>query len=57
MKDIIAEIENFGQCFIGTSEVQGLKVFKRYNRIRKAWEQKHNSTLAYDAETGICWEV
>lgn len=57
-QEIINDIENFGECFIGTLEVQGNKVFKRYNRVRKEWERKHkNSTLAYNAETGICWEV
>lgn len=57
-KEIIRDIENFGECFIGTLEVQGEVVFKRYNRVRKEWERKYpNSTLAYNAETGICWEV
>ena len=56
-KEIIKDIENFGECFIGTVEVQGTKVFKRYNKVRKEWEKNRNSTLAYNAETGICWEV
>lgn len=57
-KEIIREIEQFGECFIGTVEVQGAAVFKRFNRVRRAYEQKHPSkTLAYNAETGICWEV
>lgn len=57
-KEIIREIENFGECFIGTEEVQGAVVFKRYNRVRREYEKLHlNKTLAYDSETGICWEV
>ena len=56
-KDIIEEIENYRECFIGTYEVQGTKVFKRFNKIRKEWEKHHNSTLAYDSDNGICWEV
>ena len=58
IKEIVNEIENFGECFIGTAEVQGPKVFKRYETVRRAYEKKHpGATLAYDSETGICWEV
>ena len=56
-KAIINEIEVFGQCFIGTAEVQGMKVFKRFNRVQREWQKSHNTVLAYDSETGICWEV
>lgn len=57
-KEIIREIEQFGECFIGTAEVQGPTVFRRYNRIRKEYEKLHpNKVLAYNAETGICWEI
>lgn len=55
LRDIITEIENFGECFIGTFEVQGMKVFKRYNRIEKAWNKEHAEALAYDSKTGIVW--
>lgn len=57
MKEIINEIEMFGECFIGTAEVQGMKVFKRFNKIQNEWKKNHNTVLAYDFETGICWEV
>ena len=57
MKEIIKEIENFGECFIGTAEVQGMKVFKRFNKLQREWQNSHNTVLAYNAETGICWEV
>ena len=57
-KEIIKEIETFGECFIGTVDVQGLKVFQRFNRVRREYEKIHpNKTLAYNSETGICWEV
>lgn len=57
-REIIREIERFGECFIGTVDVQGVTVFKRYNRVRREYEKLHpNKTLAYDSETGICWEV
>lgn len=58
IKDIIKDIEDFGECFIGTCDVQGVKVFKRYERVRREYEKNHHGkTLAYDSETGICWEV
>lgn len=58
IKEIVKEIENFGECFIGTAEVQGLKVFKRYEKVRRAYEKGHpGAALAYNSETGICWEV
>ena len=56
-REIIREIENFGECFIVTLEVQGMKVFKRFNRIQNEWKKNHDTVLAYNAETGICWEV
>lgn len=56
-KEIINEIESFGECFIGTAEVQGMKVFKRFNRIQKEWQRTNNTVLAYDSVTGICWEA
>lgn len=57
MKEIIREIEVFGECFIGTAEVQGMKVYKRFNKVQKEWQKSHNSVLAYNSETGIVWEV
>lgn len=57
MKEIINEIESFGKCFIGTAEVQGIKVFKRFKKIQKEWCKNHKTVLAYDCKTGICWEV
>lgn len=57
-KEIIKNIEEFGECFIGTLEVQGTTVFKRFNRVRKEYEKLYpGKTLAYDSETGICWEA
>ena len=56
--DIVNEIENFGECFIGTVEVQGLVVFKRFEKVRKAYEKANEGyTLAYDSKTGMAWEV
>lgn len=58
IKEIIKDIEQFGECFIGTAEVQGAVVFKRFTRVRREYEKLHqNKTLAYNSETGICWEV
>lgn len=57
MKDIIRDIENFGECFIGTADVQGLTVFRRFKRLQKEWQKNHNTVLAYDSHTGICWEI
>ena len=57
IKDIVTEIEEFGECFIGTVEVQGTVVFKRYERVRREYEKRNKGTLAYDATTGIVWEV
>ena len=57
MKDIIRDIENFGECFIGTVDVQGLTGFRRFKRIQKEWQKNHNTVLAYDSHTGICWEI
>ena len=58
MKEIIRDLENFGECFIGTAEVQGMKVFKRFQRLQREFEKLHpGKTLAYDSVTGICWWV
>lgn len=55
--EIIVEIENFGECFLGTVDVHGPKVFKWYNAILKEYEKNHKDTLAYDAESGVIWAV
>ena len=56
---IVEEIEKFGECFIGTMEVQGAEhIFKLYTKVGRAYEEKHQGfTIAYDKETGIAWEV
>lgn len=55
---IINDIEEFGECYIGSFEIQGMAVVKRYNKVRKAFEKKHpNNTLAFNIETGMTWLV
>lgn len=56
MKEIIRELEEFGECFIGTTAVQGAEAYKRFRKVEKAWNKIHASNpLAWDAETGIVW--
>lgn len=57
IRNIIEEIEIFGECFIGTVEVQGTKVFKRFRKVESEWNKEHNEALAYNAETGLVWVI
>ena len=57
IENILNEIEQYGECFIGTIAVQGEKAFRRYWKVGRAYEERHpGKALAYDSETGYVWE-
>ena len=57
-KEIIRDIEVWGECFIGTMEAQGMTAYRRYMKVKREFEKVHpGSVLAWDSESGICWWV
>lgn len=58
IKEIINDLEKFGDCFIGTVDVQGMTAVRRFKKVKKAFEKRYpDRTVAWDAETGICWWI
>lgn len=53
VKGNIEELERNVETYIGTFEILGNDIFKVYDRIRKAFERRHEGfTIAYDCESG-----
>lgn len=54
---LIEEMENFGEAFIGTTEVQGTKVTSLYKAINKEVTKRYEGkyVVAYDGRTGMAW--
>lgn len=53
---LISEMENFGETFIGTAEVQGTAVVNLYKKLNKEIGKRNpGAVVCWNAESGMAW--
>ena len=54
--ELIEEMINFGESYLGQAEIRGLEVCKEYKALAKEVEKRFpGSVLCWNAETGYIW--